>query len=177
MNRLLFLAPLAAFAVLVVAFGLGLRRDPAKIPSVLIDRPLPPFVLPAVRPGDAGLASADFQGQPVMLNVFASWCVACREEHPLLLRLKFAGVPIHAIDWKDSPDLGAQYLVQNGDPYLKAGNDLSGRTGIDLGVTGVPETFIVDRHGKVRYKQVGPIDEAAWTQVLQPLMRSLEHEP
>ena len=177
MNRWLFLAPLAAFALLVVAFGLGLKRDPARIPSVLINQPLPAFALPAVRPGDAGLSSADFQGPPALLNVFASWCVACKVEHPVLLRLKFSGVPIHAIDWKDSPDLGAGYLAQNGDPYLKAGNDLSGRTGIDLGVTGVPETFVVDRHGKVRYKQVGPIDEAAWTQVLQPLMRSLEREP
>ena len=177
MKRLMFLAPLAAFVVLLVAFGVGLQRDPAKIPSVLINRPLPAFALPAVRPGDAGLASADFQGQPAMLNVFASWCVACRIEHPMLLRLKAQGVPIHAIDWKDTPELGARYLTQNGDPYLKAGNDQSGRTGIDLGVTGVPETFIVDRHGKVRYKQVGPIGKAEWEGVLEPLMRRLAREP
>jgi cytochrome c biogenesis protein CcmG/thiol:disulfide interchange protein DsbE len=177
MKRLLFVVPVLVFAVVLVAFVLGLRRDPSKLPSVLINRPLPGFSLPAVRPGDAGLASADFRGQPMMLNVFASWCVSCRIEHPVLLRLKSEGVPIHGLDWKDQARLGAQYLTDNGDPYIKVGNDESGRTGIDLGVTGVPETFVVDRRGQVRYKQVGPISAEDWSGVLEPLMRKLQAEP
>ena len=177
MTRWAFLVPAAVFAVLMVAFGLGLQRDPSKLPSVLIDRPLPAFALPALRPGDAGLAAADLHGQPAMLNVFASWCDACRSEHPMLLQLKSQGVRILGIDWKDEPALGAQYLTENGDPYSKTGNDLSGRTGIDLGVTGVPETFVVDRQGRVRYKQIGAISADDWARTLEPLMRRLQAEP
>jgi cytochrome c biogenesis protein CcmG/thiol:disulfide interchange protein DsbE len=178
MRRLLFLAPMALFGLVLLAFVIGLQRDPSKLPSVLIGRPLPAFALPAVRPGDvAGLASTDFQGQPAMLNVFASWCVACRLEHPVLLQLKDQGVPIHGLDWKDEARLGAQYLADNGDPYRKAGNDQSGRAGIDLGVTGVPETFVVDRRGRVRYKQVGAITPEIWSNTLQPLMLKLRSEP
>src|SRR6202012_6261773 len=133
MKRLLFLLPVALFAAVIGAFMLGLRHDPAAITSVLINKPLPAFALPAVR-DNQGLASADFKGEPMLLNVFASWCVACREEHQMLLQLKQQGVIIHGLDWKDQAADGARYLVENGDPYIKAGNDETGRTGIDLGV-------------------------------------------
>jgi cytochrome c biogenesis protein CcmG/thiol:disulfide interchange protein DsbE len=175
MKRLIFILPLALFAVLAVAFVFGLRRDPGKLPSMLIDKPLPAFTLAAVR-GDRGLASADFQGEPALLNVFASWCVACRIEHPLLMRLRGEGVPIHGLDWKDEPADGAAWLAEHGDPYRLAGNDLSGRTGIDLGVTGVPETFVVDRHGRVRYKHIGPIEPNDWERTILPLMQRLRAE-
>jgi cytochrome c biogenesis protein CcmG/thiol:disulfide interchange protein DsbE len=177
MRRLVVVLPLLFFAAIAVAFVFGLNRDPALIPSVLIDRPLPSFSLPAVRAGDAGLASSDFRGQPMLLNMFASWCVSCRVEHPLLLDLHSRGVPIAGIDWEDKAALGAKYLEDNGDPYARVGLDRSGRTGIDLGITGVPETFVVDKHGRVRHKEIGPIETADWENTIKPLMDRLRAEP
>ena len=173
MKRLLFLLPALLFAGVVLAFAIGLNRDPSKLPSVLIGKPLPAFSLPAVRPSEGGLSSRQFRGEPRLLNVFASWCVSCRVEHPVLLQLKREGVPVDGLDWKDDAAAGAQYLLMNGDPYARAGNDRSGRTGIDLGVTGVPETFIVDGRGMVRYKHVGPIAPEDWTGTIKPLMDRL----
>ncbi|HUE62841.1 MAG TPA: DsbE family thiol:disulfide interchange protein [Rhizomicrobium sp.] len=175
MKRLLFLLPAALFAAVIGAFILGLRHDPSHITSVLIDKPLPEFALPAVR-NNQGLASADFKGEPMLLNVFASWCVSCRVEHGLLLALKQQGVVIQGLDWKDEASDGARYLAENGDPYIKAGNDASGRTGIDLGVAGVPETFVVDGRGRVRYKFIGPIDADDWENTLKPLLQRLRSE-
>lgn len=176
MRRVVVLLPLVFFAVLAGIFVLGLRRDPSIIPSVLIDKPLPSFSLPAVRAGDAGLASRDFRRTPMLLNMFASWCVSCRVEHPLLLDLRARGVPIAGIDWEDEAVAGAKYLKDNGDPYARVGLDGSGRTGIDLGITGVPETFVVDKHGRVRYKQIGPIETADWENTIKPLMDKLRSE-
>jgi cytochrome c biogenesis protein CcmG/thiol:disulfide interchange protein DsbE len=173
MKRLLFVLPIALFAVVVLTFAIGLNRDPSKLPSVLIGKPLPAFSLPAVRPHDGGLSSKQFRGEPRLLNVFASWCVSCRVEHPVLLQLKREGVPIDGLDWEDDAAAGARYLATNGDPYARVGNDRSGRTGIDLGITGVPETFIVDGTGKVRYKHIGPIAPEDWTGTLKPLMDRL----
>ena len=175
MKRLLFLLPVALFAAVIGAFMLGLRHDPSHITSMLIDKPLPEFALPAVR-NNQGLASADFKGEPMLLNVFASWCVSCREEHGLLLALKQQGVVIQGLDWKDDAADGARYLAENGDPYIKAGNDASGRIGIDLGVAGVPETFVVDARGRVRYKFIGPIDADDWENTLKPLLQRLRSE-
>ena len=175
MKRLLFLLPVAMFAAVIGAFVLGLRHDPSHITSVLINKPLPAFALPAVR-DNQGLASADFKGEPMLLNVFASWCVACREEHQMLLQLKQQGVVIQGLDWKDEAAAGARYLAENGDPYIRAGNDLSGRTGIDLGVAGVPETFVVDGRGRVRYKFIGPIDADDWENTLKPMLQRLRSE-
>lgn len=176
MKRLLFILPLVLFAGLAIAFWAGLQRDPSKLPSQLIDRPVPEFALPAVREGDQGLTTADLKGEPALLNVFASWCVPCRLEHPVLMRLKAEGVAIHGIDWKETPADGAAWLIENGDPYRHAGNDERGRIGIDLGVTGVPETFVVDRHGRVRYKHIGPLTPDDWEDTIGPLMRKLRAE-
>jgi cytochrome c biogenesis protein CcmG/thiol:disulfide interchange protein DsbE len=126
-----------------------------------------------VRAGEAGLKSSDVAGQPRLLNVFASWCVSCRIEHPVLLQLKAQGVPIDGLDWKDEPSDGRKYLIDQGDPYRLAGNDRTGRAGIDLGVAGVPETFVVDSRGRVRYKQIGPITPDDWTNKIKPLMDRL----
>jgi cytochrome c biogenesis protein CcmG/thiol:disulfide interchange protein DsbE len=175
-TRLFYLLPIALFAAVVAAFVVGLGRDPSKLPSVLIDKPLPAFDLPPVRRGDAGLKSADIRGEPRLLNVFASWCVSCRVEHPVLLALKARGVPIDGLDWKDKAEAGAAYLIDNGDPYARVGNDQPGRAGIDLGVAGVPETFIVDRRGRVRYKQIGPIAPDDWSRTIAPLMERLRAE-
>ena len=177
MRRFIFLAPVGLFVLLVAAFAIGLRRDPSVLPSALIGKPVPAFDLPAVRPGDAGLRTANLIGEPTLLNVFASWCVACRIEHPMLTRLKADGVVIHGLDWKDEPVDGAQWLADHGDPYGLIGNDRTGRTGIDLGVTGAPETFIVDRHGRIRYKHVGPIGPEDWDRKLKPLLERLKAEP
>ena len=177
MRRLVFIAPVVLFAGLLAVFALGLQRDPSRIPSVLIGKPLPAFALPPVRPGGRGLKSADFQGEPALLNVFGSWCVTCREEHPMLLQLQAEGVPIQGLDWRDDPAAGARFLAEQGDPYTLIGNDRSGRTGVDLGVTGAPETFVVDRHGRVRYKQVGLIDADTWARTLAPLLKQLRAEP
>lgn len=176
MKRLLFAVPVALFAAVLISFAAGLGRDPSHIPSVLIDKPLPAFSLPSVRQHDGGLSSKQFRGEPRLLNVFASWCVSCRVEHPLLLQLKSRGVDIEGLDWKDDAAQGALYLERNGDPYAHAGNDRSGRTGIDLGVTGVPETFVVDGHGMVRYKHVGPIGPEDWSGSIKPLMDRLKAE-
>jgi cytochrome c biogenesis protein CcmG/thiol:disulfide interchange protein DsbE len=177
MRRLMFLAPVVLFLGLIVVFALGLRRDPSLIPSALINKPLPAFDLPPVRASGPGLKTADFKGEPALLNVFGSWCVTCREEHPMLMQLKAQGVVIHGLDWRDDPAAGARLLAEQGDPYTLVGNDRSGRTGVDLGVTGAPETFVVDRHGRVRYKQVGEIDAETWTRTLAPLMEKLRAEP
>lgn len=176
MKRLLFLVPSALFGLVLIAFAVSLGHDPSKLPSMLIGKPLPSFALPAVRPGEAGLSSAGLRGQPVLLNVFASWCVSCRLEHPMLLRLRAEGVAVDGLDWKDDPADGARWLADNGDPYRHVGADLSGRTGIDLGVTGAPETFVIDRRGRVRFKHVGPIEADDWTRTLQPLLQRLRAE-
>jgi cytochrome c biogenesis protein CcmG/thiol:disulfide interchange protein DsbE len=176
MRRAAFLLPLMLFVAVAVAFGVGLRRDPAKLPSMLIGKSLPVFQLPAVRATGAGLASTDLRGEPALLNVFASWCAACQVEHPMLLDLRSQGVIVDGLDWKDDPADGAKWLSDHGDPYRLAGNDRTGRTGIDLGVTGVPETFVVDRRGRVRYKHIGPIEPKDWDETLRPLLQRLKAE-
>ena len=176
MRRLLFLLPVLAFMFVTAAFLAGLGRDPSKLPSTLIGKPLPAFNLPPVRAGDVGLKTRDLSGQPALLNVFASWCVSCRVEHPMLLELKAEGVPVQGLDWKDEAADGARYLAQNGDPYTLVGNDRTGRAGIDLGVAGVPETFVVDRKGQVRYKHIGPIAPEDWERTIKPLMDRLRAE-
>lgn len=176
MKRFLAIAPAIVFVAVLIGFAVGLRRDPSLLPSQLIDKPLPAMNLPAVRPGDVGLTNAHFQGEPVLLNVFGSWCYACRFEHPFLMRLQAEGVTIHGMDWNDPPEKGAAWLAQYGDPYTRVGNDPVSKTAVDLGVTGAPETFVVDRHGRVRYKQVGPIDAETWERKIKPLMQRLRSE-
>ncbi|WP_293898563.1 DsbE family thiol:disulfide interchange protein [Phenylobacterium sp.] len=176
MRRLLFIAPILAFAVLIGVFFAGLHRDPTLLPSMMIGKRVPTFDLAAVRPGDQGLRTGDLGGEPVLLNYYASWCVACRAEHPMLMRLRAEGVPIHGVDWKDEPEAGNKWLIDRGDPYLRVGNDRSGRTGIDMGVSGVPETFIIDKQGRVRYRHVGAITEEDWSQKIGPLMQRLKAE-
>ena len=177
MKRFLYFTPLIVVAVLVVYFGVGLTRDPHEIPSVLIDRPFPPVDLPPIAGYPKGLTTADLGGQVALVNVFASWCVSCKVEHPVLMEHAQAGdIPIYGIAWKDDPVATTQLLEQDGDPYRLVGADRSGRAAIDLGVTGAPETYLVDKAGRIRYKQIGPITEDVWAQVLQPLMAKLVAE-
>ena len=176
MDRALALIPVALFVAVLVSFYFALDRDPSKIPSVLIDRPLPQFALPGVAADIPGLSTADVRGQPMLLDVFGSWCGSCLAEHGMLLALKQQGVVIDGIDWRDQAIDGARWLQTNGNPYTRVGSDPLGRTGIDLGVTGAPETFIVDAHGRVRYKHIGPIEPDDWANTIEPLLKKLRSE-
>ena len=173
MRRLVYILPVLLFVVVAGYFFLGLRRDPGLLPSALIDKPAPAFALPGLgaRPG---IASADLSGKVVLVNFFASWCVPCRVEHPLLMRLAEEGkVTLWGIDYKDKPEDATRLLAQLGDPYGRIGVDESGRTAIDFGVYGVPETYVVDKEGRIRYRQVGPISAETWDRVLLPLVKQL----
>jgi cytochrome c biogenesis protein CcmG/thiol:disulfide interchange protein DsbE len=174
MNRALLLVPVFLFIVVGAFFAWGLTRDPSRIPSQLIDRPLPVFDMPAIEGFTEGLATDDLKGEVALLNVFASWCVSCHIEHPVLMRLAAEdAVPIYGLNWKEKPGEGKAWLDRFGDPYTKVGDDQNGRVAIDLGVTGAPETFVVDRDGRVRFKVVGPITEQYWAETLQPLIEDL----
>lgn len=173
-RRLIFVAPVAAFAVLAVVFGLGLYRDLSIIPSPLIGKPVPTFSLPPVKGRKLGLSNADLKGAVSLVNVFASWCVACREEHPIWMRLKEEGVvPIHGLNYKDKPDDAERWLNVMGDPYTRTGADLDGRVAIDWGVYGVPETFVVDREGRIAFKQIGPVNGRILNETILPLIAQL----
>lgn len=177
MRRLLYLLPLVGFLALVAMFKWGLGQDPRLLPSALIDRPVPEMAL-APLPGrgeDSGLATADLKGRISIVNIFGSWCVACAQEHPYLMRIKQMGVvPIHGIDWRDDPAEGAKWLQKHGDPYERVGADPApGRTAIDFGVTGAPESFIVDKQGIIRYKHIGPITPEVWSNTLLPIIQEL----
>lgn len=174
MNRFMLLIPLAVFAVIGLFFAFGLTRDPSRIPSMLIDRPLPEFSLPPIEGFEAGLASKDLIGDVSMVNVFGSWCVSCLIEHPVLMELTESNaVPIYGLNWKDKPGAGAAWLKRYGNPYRLVGDDPEGRVIIDLGVTGAPETFIIGKDGRVRYKHVGPITGEVWKKTLAPLIDEL----
>jgi cytochrome c biogenesis protein CcmG/thiol:disulfide interchange protein DsbE len=175
-KRLLFAVPIAGFIILAGMFGIGLTKDPSVIPSQLIDRPLPEFKLPGLSASAPGFGNADLKGKPMLLNVFASWCAACPQEHPMLTRISSEGTPVYGIDWKDTPADATDWLGRLGNPYTRVASDPTARTGIDLGVTGVPETFVVDKRGRVRYKQIGPIDGPTWETLLKPMLAKLEAE-
>jgi cytochrome c biogenesis protein CcmG/thiol:disulfide interchange protein DsbE len=158
----------------MIAFGVSLHRNPSEVPSALIGKPVPEFSLAPVKGRVLGLSSADFKGDVSLVNVFASWCVACREEHPLLVRMKEAGfVSIHGLNYKDKPDDAARWLDTMGDPYTRTGADLDGRVAIDWGVYGVPETYVIDREGRIAFKQIGPITPNVLERTIRPLIAKL----
>ena len=172
--RLGYLVPLLAFIALVLVLGIGLTLDPRKVPSPLIGKPVPEFSLPPVKGRTLGLASADLKGEVSLMNVFASWCVSCREEHPVFMDLRKRGViAIHGLNYKDKPDDAARWLDGLGDPYTRTGADLDGRVAIDWGVYGVPETFLVDREGRIVFKQIGPVTPQLVKEKLLPLIERL----
>jgi cytochrome c biogenesis protein CcmG/thiol:disulfide interchange protein DsbE len=173
MNR--FLLPLGIFVLLAVFLGIGLTRDPREVPSPLIDKPAPAFTLQELHAPGKSLSAADLKGQVWLLNVWASWCVSCREEHPLLVELGRANVvPIYGLNYKDKPDAAMAWLGEMGNPYKASIVDGDGRVGIDYGVYGVPETFVIDREGIVRYKQIGPVTPQALKEKILPLVRKLQ---
>ena len=175
-NRWLYTIPLAIFCVLGIYLGVGLTLDPKKLPNMLDGQPVPAFDLPPIKDRDnEGFASTDLEGDVTLVNIFGSWCVACRTEHPYLMKLKEQGaVPIHGIDWREEdPDAGPRWLNRFGDPYTLVGDDPRSKAAIAFGVTGAPETFLVDQKGIVRYKHIGPVNEAVWKDLLQPLIEQL----
>jgi len=166
--------PLLVFLGLVVVFGIGLTLDPRKIPSPLIGKPVPVFDLPPVKGRTLGLSTANLKGEVSLVNVFASWCTACREEHPLLMELKKNGLlPIHGLNYKDKPEDASKWLNELGDPYTRTGADINGRVGIDWGVYGVPETFVIDRDGRIAYKHIGALTQDALQKKIIPLINEL----
>jgi cytochrome c biogenesis protein CcmG/thiol:disulfide interchange protein DsbE len=169
-----FIIPIGLFALLGVLLAYGLRLDPHKIPSPLVGKPLPAFSLPTLENPDKSLTNADLQGKVVLINVWASWCAACKQEHPVLMALAATKqVPLIGLNYKDKRADALQVLKTDGNPYDLSIVDADGRVGIDWGVYGVPETFVVDRQGVIRYKQIGPISPEAWEQTLLPLIRKL----
>ena len=172
-----FLVPIVLFIAIAIALGWGLTRNPSTIPSALIGKPVPDFALAPVQGRMLGLAAADVRGQVSLVNVFASWCTACRAEHPLFMGLAQSGaVPIHGLNYKDRPADAAQWLDTLGDPYTRTGADLDGRVGIDWGVYGVPETFVVDADGRVAFKHIGPVTPEALKETILPLIKRLRSQ-
>ncbi len=174
-RRLLFLVPLAVFAVLVAYFALGLTKDPRKLDSVLINQPFPELKLAAIEGRKEGFSTADLRGQVTLVNIWGSWCAACRIEHPFLMQLKEKNlVPVYGIDWREKdPRDGPEWLKRFGDPYQRIGVDPESKAAIALGVTGAPETFVVDRNAVIRYKVVGPLVPEVWDQTVGPLVERL----
>lgn len=172
--RAAFLVPVVLFLVLVVALAWGLTRDPRELPSALIGKPVPDFSLPPVQGRTLGLARTDLIGEVSLVNVFASWCTACREEHPIFMQLKADDVvPIHGLNHRDRPEDAAKWLDDLGDPYTRTGADLNGRVSIDWGVYGVPETFVIGRDGRIAYKHIGAVTPDILQTKILPLVESL----
>jgi cytochrome c biogenesis protein CcmG/thiol:disulfide interchange protein DsbE len=175
MKALRWFVPLAIFFVLMAFLWVGLGRDPSVVPSPLIGKPAPAFRLSTLHKPAESLGVEDLKGKVWLLNVWASWCVSCREEHPILLQLaKTRVLPVYGLDYKDKPQQALQWLAQNGDPYLASLVDADGRVGIDYGVYGVPETFLIDKAGVIRYKQIGPITADALKNKILPLALELQ---
>ncbi|WP_417825126.1 DsbE family thiol:disulfide interchange protein [Thalassospira lucentensis] len=169
--------PLVLFAALAGIFLINIDKDSSVVPSVLIDKPAPDFSLPPLPGADKGLSRADLtKGKVSVLNVFASWCIPCRAEHPMIKRLSSeADVPIFGLNYKEKdPQDGVKWLEELGNPYQAVGMDLSGRTGIDFGVYGVPETFIIDGQGQIKYKHIGPVTSEVLEKVLLPKIAELK---
>jgi cytochrome c biogenesis protein CcmG, thiol:disulfide interchange protein DsbE len=170
----LYLLPVGFFALLAAGFYVGLGIDSQVLPSALIDQPAPQFALPPLNEGEPGFATSDLQGKVSLVNTFASWCAPCRAEHRVLTALAATKrLPIYGIDYKDKTEAARAWIAELGNPYTRIGTD-DGRVGIDWGVYGVPETFVVDRAGRIRYKHVGPLTEADLTRTILPLVAQLE---
>ena len=169
-----FLLPLLAFLVLAGFLAFGLKLDPREVPSPLIDKPAPAFSTTLLAKPEQTMGKQDLAGKVWMLNVWASWCVACREEHPLLVEFSRRNVvPIYGLNYKDQRPAGLAWLQKLGNPYTDSFFDADGRIGIDYGVYGVPETFVIDRAGVIRMKHIGPVTPEVLRDKIEPLLRRL----
>lgn len=174
-----YLLPLALFLALAVFLGIGLNHDPRELPSPLVGKAAPAFALPLLAADGAAepasFTPAEMKGKVWMLNVWASWCVSCREEHPVLMEIaRSAVVPLVGLGYKDKPADARRWLAEHGDPYLRTALDADGRVGIDYGVYGVPETYVIDQAGTIRYKQTGPISTDVLQAKILPLIGRLK---
>ena len=170
-----FILPLVLFLVLVVFLAIGLTRDPHEIPSPLVDKTAPAFVLPQLTDPQQRFKSEEMRGKVWLLNAWASWCVPCQEEHPALLQLSRSGVvPVYGLNYKDVRQNALAWLDELGDPYKLIVSDTDGRVAIDYGIYGVPETFLIDRNGVIRYKQTGPITAEILDKKIIPLVKELQ---
>jgi len=169
-----YLIPLVLFLALVAFLAIGLGRDPREVPSPLINKPAPAFRLVELKDPSRSFSSDEMRGKVWLLNVWASWCVACRDEHPMLLELaRRNAIPIYGLNYKDKPTDAISWLNELGDPYVLSVSDLDGRVGIDYGVYGAPETFLIDREGVIRLKHIGPITPDVWKNKMAPLVAEL----
>lgn len=167
-----YLLPLGIFVALVVVLAIGLKLDPRRVPSPLIDKPAPLFELPQLDDPAQSFRLSELRGQPVLLNVWASWCRACVEEHPLLLAMaQNHDVSIYGLNYKDTRDDAKAWLASHGNPYDNSAFDQNGTVGIEYGVYGVPETFVIDAEGIIRYKHIGPINQQTIDKVILPLVQ------
>lgn len=174
MGRFKLFIPLFVFTVLAVLFWRGLSLDPTAMPSALLNKPVPEFNLPALGSPEKLLNRDIFLGKVALLNVWATWCPPCYIEHPFLVKLSEKGVPIIGVNYKDDIPSAEKWLRELHNPYVVNILDSDGRLGIDLGVSGWPETYVVDKEGVIRYKHMGVVDEKVWTEKLEPLMKSLQ---
>ncbi len=173
-----FILPLVVFLALAVFLYVGLGMDPREVPSPLIDKPAPAFTLPQLAEPEKRFSPADMKGKVWLLNVWASWCVACRDEHPVLMELARQNiVPIYGLDYKDKQGDAALWLKHGGNPYTVVATDMDGRVGIDYGVYGVPETYVIDKQGIIRHKQIGPVTPQNLSETILPLVARLEKQP
>lgn len=171
------LVPVALFFVLVVFLAIGLTRDPSVIPTEMIDREMPEFELPELREDGILVTEDDLVGEIALVNVFGSWCVACLQEHPTLMHLaRDDTVTIVGVNWRDERDDALAWLDKHGDPYDTIVFDAESDLVIEIGVTGAPETFVLDPTGRIRYKQIGPITEDVWTDTILPVINAIEQE-
>jgi cytochrome c biogenesis protein CcmG/thiol:disulfide interchange protein DsbE len=173
MNKYL-LIPLVLFIGLVGFLLVGLYRDPHEVPSPLVNKPAPDFQLQQLREPASTLAAKEMRGKVWLLNFWGTWCVACREEHPILVKYSKTGtVPIYGVDYKDDRAAAMQLLAEEGDPYTITASDPEGRTSIDYGVYGAPESYLIDKQGVIRFKQIGPITDEVWNNKILPLAKQL----
>jgi cytochrome c biogenesis protein CcmG/thiol:disulfide interchange protein DsbE len=173
-KSLKFAIPLVVFVALATFLAIGLTRDPREVPSPFIGRAAPAFKLERLHDPLAAFGPEEMRGKVWLLNVWASWCVSCKVEHPLLVELaRTQAVPIVGLDYKDQRDEGLRWLDRMGNPYALSAFDGDGRVGIDYGVYGVPETFVIDKQGVIRYKQIGPVTPEALERTILPLVRQL----
>lgn len=169
-----YLLPIGIFGALVVMFAIGLKLDPTRIPSPLIDEPVPAFRLPGLLDTEPEFSSEDLRGRVSIVNVWGSWCAGCREEHGFLMQLAESGaIPVYGINWRDEKADALAWLQRYGNPYVVSGFDYDGEVAIDWGVYGAPETFLVNADGRVVHKYIGPLDEAAWQEEFVPRIRAL----
>ena len=172
-----YLIPLILFAVLVVFLAIGLGRDPHEVPSPLINKATPAFKLPQLKDPSKSFSAEEMRGRVWLLNVWASWCISCRDEHPLLLEYARGGaVPIYGLNYKDRPEDALAWLQELGDPYVLSVSDLDGKVGIDYGVYGAPETYLIDQQGVIRFKQIGPVTPDVWEKSILPLVQELNRQ-